>query len=58
MTTCCMRACGLNSLVDYFHVNPRDIGEGGGRCNLIWESLVPRVWDIREGVTVQRVSVY
>ena len=28
MTMCCVQACGLNSLVDYFNVKTHDILEG------------------------------
>ena len=28
IATCCMQACGLNSLVDYFNVKTLDILEG------------------------------
>ena len=59
MTLWCMQASGLNSLVDYLNIKfwymrgKRDNKEGDSN----WARAFPKVWDIRDIVTLQGVEI-
>ncbi len=59
MTTWCVRACGLNSLVVYFNVKTHDIWEGNVtiRRALNWEHPFPRVLGYKRRSDLKEVDI-
>ena len=61
MTMRCVRACGLNSLEDYFNIRALDIWEENvtTRQEILTEHVCSLgFWDVREGVTLRRLRVH